>query len=160
MKRSILLVSFLLVVGIFALSNTAQPQSATPTILEVTPADVKWMPFTIMGPGAQIAVIYGSAGKPELYVVLVKYPPNFKVLPHFHPVEQVATVLSGTIYAGLGESFEPSKLKMFPTGSVYTEPLKTPHFSETRGDGVVLQVIGIGPGGTQYVNPADDPRKK
>jgi hypothetical protein len=49
---------------------------------------------------------------------------------------------------------------MFPAGSVYTEPIKTPHFSETRTEGVILQVTGVGPNALQYVNPSDDPRKK
>ena len=121
MKRSILLVSFLSVVGILALSNTAQPQSATPTILELTPSDVKWMPSPALPPGAQVAVVYGSPLKSGLYVMLVKFPPNWKNPPHSHPIEQIATVLSGTIYSGLGESFDSNKLKVFPAGSVYTE---------------------------------------
>ena len=160
MKRSILLMAVLFIVGILALYNTAQSQSPTTPIVQVTPGEVKWMPFKALAPGAQIAVIYGDPFKPELYVMLLKYPPNFKVLPHFHPIEQVATVLSGTIYSGLGESFDPNKLTMFPAGSVYTEPVKTPHFSETRAEGVILQVTGVGPNAMQYVNPSDDPRKK
>jgi quercetin dioxygenase-like cupin family protein len=160
MKRSILLIGFLFVVGIFALSNTAQPQSPTPTILELTPGEVKWMPSPALPPGAQVAVVYGNPLKAGLYVLLVKFPPNWKNPPHSHPIEQIATVLSGTVYSGLGESYDPKKLKMFPAGSVYTEPLNTPHFTETREEGAILQATGIGPLGTQYVNPADDPRKK
>ena len=160
MKRLILLMAFLFVVCIFGLSNTAQPQSPTPTAVQVTPSEVKWAPFPALSTGAQIAVIYGNPFKPEHYVMLIKYPPNFKVLPHFHPIEQVATVLSGTIYSGIGESFDPNKLTMFPAGSIYTEPVKTPHFSETRAEGVILQVTGVGPNAMQYVNPSDDPRKK
>lgn len=85
---------------------------------------------------------------------------NWKNGPHSHPVEQIVTVLSGTVYAGLGESHDPNKLRMFPAGSVYTEPINTPHYTETREEGAILQATGIGPFGTQYVNPADDPRKK
>jgi uncharacterized RmlC-like cupin family protein len=110
--------------------------------------------------GAQFAVVYGKPLISGLYVMLVKIPPNWKNPPHSHPVEQVVTVLSGTVYAGLGESFDPNKLKMFPAGSVYTEPLNTPHFTETREEGAILQSTGVGPYSTQYVNPADDPRKK
>jgi quercetin dioxygenase-like cupin family protein len=160
MKPSIWLTAFLCLVGILILSDTAQPQPPTPVFIQVTPSEVKWTPFPALPAGAQIAVIYGNPFKPELYVMPMKYPPNFKLLPHFHPVEQVATVLSGTIYSGVGESFDPNKLTMFPAGSVYTEPVKTPHFSETRAEGVILQVTGVGPNAMQYVNPSDDPRKK
>jgi hypothetical protein len=160
MKHLKWLVFCLVFSTVITLSGTAYPQGSTPVSVQVTPGEVKWMPFTAMAPGAQIAMIYGNPAKPELYVLFVKLPPNFKVLPHLHPVEQVATVLSGTVYSGLGESFDLNKLTMFPASSVYTEPLKTPHFSETKAEGVILQVTGVGPTGTQYVNPSDDPRKK
>jgi len=121
---------------------------------------LKWMSSPALPAGAQIVVVYGSPLKPGLLVMLLKFPPNWKNPPHSHPAELVVTVLSGTVYSGLGESFDPNKLKMFPAGSVYTEPLNTPHFTETRGEEVILQGTGIGPFTTQYVNPADDPRKK
>ena len=160
MKHLTWLVFCLVFSAVITLSGTAYPQGTTPVSVQVTPDEVKWMPFTAAAPGAQIAMIHGNPFKPELYVMFVKFPPNFKTLPHLHPVEQVITVLSGTIHSGLGESFDSDKLKAFPAGSVYVEPLKTPHFSETRGEGVILQTTGVGPTGTQYVNPADDPRKK
>jgi len=160
MKRLTWLVFCLVCSAVIILSGSVYPQGSTPVSVQVTPSEVKWTPFPALQAGAQIAVIYGNPFKPELYVMLMKYPPNFKVLPHFHPVEQVATVLSGTIYSGFGESFDPNKLTMFPAGSVYTEPVKTPHFSETRAEGVILQVTGVGPNAMQYVNPSDDPRKK
>lgn len=160
MKRSIWFLAFLVCVGALTLSGTAQPQAPKPILVQVTPAEVKWIPFPIFPAGAQVSVIYGNPSNPGLYVLLLKLPPNYKVPPHTHPVEQVATVLSGTVYSGLGESFDPNKLRMFPAGSVYTEPLNTPHFTETRGEEVILHATGVGPGGTQYVNAADDPRKK
>jgi quercetin dioxygenase-like cupin family protein len=160
MKRSIWFLVLLFAVGTFILSETAQTQSTTPVSIQVTPAEVKWMPFPGLPPGAQIAVIYGNPAKPGLYALLLKLPPDFKEPPHSHPVEQVVTVLSGAVYTALGESYDPNKLKMLPAGSLYTTPANTPHFSETRGEGVILQATGVGPSGTQYVNPADDPRKK
>jgi quercetin dioxygenase-like cupin family protein len=160
MKRSILFLAFLILAAAIGIPRAACPQGQQPVLVQITPSEVKWMPFKAAGAGAQIAFIYGNPSKPELYVMLVKYPPNMKFLPHFHPVEQVATVLSGTIYFGLGKNFDPNKLKMFPVGSVYTEPLRTSHFSATKEEEAILQVTGIGPIDTQYVNPADDPRKK
>ena len=61
---------------------------------------------------------------------------------------------------GLGESYDPNKLKMFPAGSVYVEPVGTPHFTETKEEGAILQITGVGPFGTQYVSPADGSGKK
>jgi quercetin dioxygenase-like cupin family protein len=160
MKRLILSMGLILVASILVLSSTARAQSATPTIIQVMPGEVKWTPSPTFAGGAQNAVIYGSPSKPGLYVILMKFPPHWKNAPHFHSIEQVATVLSGTVYFGLGESYDPNKLKLLPPGSVYTEPLNTPHYAETREEGVILHVTGVGPSVTQYVNPADDPRKK
>ncbi len=161
MKRSILpLIAFLSVVGILGLSDTAQPQSPTPTILQLTPEEMKWMPSPALPAGAQVAMVYGNPTKPGLYVMLVKFPANWKNLPHSHSIEQIVTVLSGTVFAGLGDSFDPNKLKKFTPGSVYTEPLNTPHFTETKEEGAVIQVTAVGPFYKKYVNPADDPRKK
>jgi quercetin dioxygenase-like cupin family protein len=160
MEGSILLMAILFVVGIFGLPNMAQPQSPTPTIVQLTPGEVKWMTSPSLPGGAQLAVVYGNATKPELYIMLFKLPASWKNPPHSHLVEQVITVLSGTIYSGVGESYDPHKLKMFPAGSVYTDPLNMPHFTETRAEEVILQATGVGPLRTQYVNPADNPRKK
>jgi hypothetical protein len=34
------------------------------------------------------------------------------------------------------------------------------HFAETRGEPVVAECTAVGPTGTTFVNPADDPRKR
>ncbi len=160
MKRSISLMALLFVIGTLGLSSFAQPQPTTPTIVQVTPADVKWMTHPALPVGAQLSVVYGNTTQPELYVMLLKCPANWKNPPHSHPVDQVYTVLSGTVYMGLGESYDPNKLKMFPASSVYVEPLNTPHFTETKEEGAILQLTGVGPFGIRYTNPADGPRKK
>jgi hypothetical protein len=155
MKRLIALVALLFVVGIFGLSNTAQPQSPASTTVQMTPGEVKWMFDPALPAGAQLTVAYGSPSKPGVYVMLLKFPANWKNPPHSHPIDQVYTVLSGMVYAGLGESYDPDKLKVFPAGSVYVEFLNTPYFTQTGEEGATLQVTGVGPFGTQYINPAD-----
>jgi hypothetical protein len=39
-------------------------------------------------------------------------------------------------------------------------PAKHPHYAWTGNEEAVLQVQFVGPGGIDYINPADDPRKK
>jgi quercetin dioxygenase-like cupin family protein len=145
MKRSFLFMALFIVVGIFGLSSIVEPQSLTPTIVQLTPSEMKWVTPNSLPAGAQLAVVYGNPFKPGLYVMLAKFPANWKNPPHTYPIEQVATVLSGTVYSGLGKTYDSNKLRMFPTGSVYTEPLNTPHFTETREEEVILHITGIGP---------------
>jgi hypothetical protein len=69
-------------------------------------------------------------------------------------------VLSGTWYFAYGDLRDETQLKQLPVGSHYTEPAGMNHFAETRDEPVVAECTAIGPTGTTFVNPADDPRKK
>jgi len=71
----------------------------------------------------------------------------------------VATVISGLWNIGYGDSFDQTRLKALPPGSFYTEPAGRTHFAQTGDEAVVLQITGIGPSSTIYVDPAQDPRK-
>ena len=43
-------------------------------------------------------------------------------MPHWHPDEWLtAMVLSGTLYFGVGEQWDESKLKAYPAGTFYSE---------------------------------------
>jgi quercetin dioxygenase-like cupin family protein len=82
-----------------------------------------------VGPGTQNAVLYGDPTKPGVYVQRTKFPPGLKVMPHWHPDEwRTAVVLSGTLYFGVGEQWDESKLKAYPAGIFYSEPPKTAHY--------------------------------
>ena len=63
---------------------------------------------------------------------------------------------ASTIY---GDKFDAAKLKALPAGSFYTEPANVSHFSQIKGDGVVVQIVGNGPTATRFVDPADAPKK-
>ena len=73
--------------------------------------------------------------------------------------DRVATVVSGTWYIGYGDSFNSAELKALPTGSFYTEPSHRAHFAETRDVDVIVQITGVGPSSTRYIDPASDPRR-
>jgi quercetin dioxygenase-like cupin family protein len=157
MKHSVWLLVF---AAIITLPGVTYPQAPTPVSLPVRPAELKWMPAIALPKGVQFVVIYGVPTKPGLSIILLKFPPNFRVPPHAHPVQSIVTVLSGTYYSGEGDKFDPDKLRMFPAGSVLSEPVNAPHFAQTREDEVILQVTLVEPSATQYVDPADDPRKR
>src|SRR5262245_47958609 len=109
---------------------------------------------------AQIVILVGDPKKAETVVQRVKFPPNFKIPPHTHPYAEVITVISGSAGWGAGEKFDTASGQMVKVGGLMTNPAKHAHFMWTGNEGAILQIHFIGPGGTDFVNPADDPRKK
>ena len=56
------------------------------------------------GPGtAQTTVLYGDPKRPGMYVYRTKLALGSKNVPHWHPKEPTVTILSETLYYGLGE---------------------------------------------------------
>ena len=126
----------------------------------VQPDDIKWGPGSpSLPPGAKMAVIAGDASKEGPFTVRVKFPADYKIPPHFHPGNETVTVLSGTFYAAMGDTFDAAKAKAMPAGSFVMLPAKNPHFVYIKEE-TVVQVNAVGPWTLTYVNPADDPRKK
>lgn len=115
---------------------------------------------TAMRSGLQTVVVAGDARSPSLYTMMVRLPPNTKIPPHSHPDERSCLVLSGTWYFAYGDVRDDAQLKALPAGSHYTEPAGMNHFAETRSESVVAACSAIGPTGTTFVNPADDPRNR
>jgi hypothetical protein len=70
----------------------------------------------------------------------------------------VATVVSGTWYIGYGDSFNSAALKALTAGSFYTEPSTRSHFAETRDMDVIVQITGVGPSSTRFIDSASNPR--
>jgi quercetin dioxygenase-like cupin family protein len=146
----------LVVAAIAALAGTALAQDSAQ---RVKPEDVTFKPNPLLK-GMESAVVIGDPSKPGVAVVRNKFPANFKVAPHTHPHGEVVTVLSGSVGFGLGDTFDPSKGEMVKAGGINVVPAKQSHFVWTGSEEAVIQVQYIGPTGIDFVNPADDPRKK
>ena len=68
-------------------------------------------------------------------------------------------MLSGKMYLGMGEKFDESAGHELPPGGFAVLPKKMAHFGWMTED-TVIQIHSMGPFQINYVNPADDPRKK
>ena len=68
-------------------------------------------------------------------------------------------MISGTFGTGEGEKLE-KKSEMLKAGSLYTHPANHPHYAWTGNQEAIIQIQYLGPAGIDYINPADDPRKK
>ena len=126
----------------------------------ILPEQIDWKPFPAFPPTARLAVVVGEPTKPGPYVIRVKVPSGVKLTPHRHPEDRIYTVISGVFYIGLGDRFDPDKLKAYPPGSVIVLPGDTPHFRWAMSGEYVSQVTAIGPLGLEYLDPRDDPRNK
>jgi quercetin dioxygenase-like cupin family protein len=147
-----------ILVGVIAL---AAPALAQDQATRVKPDQLTFKDNPAIPKGGQFAVMVGDPTKPGSVVVQrVKFPANYRVPPHTHPYAEVVTVISGSVGFGLGETFDTAKGEMSPAGSVNVVPARQPHYAWTGNEGAIVQVQFVGPGGIDYVNPADDPRKK
>jgi len=105
-------------------------------------------------------VLKGDPDHAGLYTILLRIPANTRIAAHVHQDDRVATVVSGTWYIGYGDAFDKAELRALPPGSFYTEPANRTHFAETHDEPVIVQITGVGPSSTSYVNPALDPRSE
>ena len=111
-----------------------------------------------MTKGLQTVFVVGDGKSRALFSLVFRLPPNTKVQPHSHPDERSCFVLSGTWYFAYGTVRDEAALQALPAGSNYTEPAGRVHFAGTRDGEAVVQCTAVGPTGTIFVNPADDPR--
>ena len=125
----------------------------------VMPEDVEWKPFAAFPPPVRLAVIVGEPSEGGSYTIRVKVPGGEILKPHKHPEDRVYTVISGIFYIGLGEQFDPEKLKPYPPGSVIVLPGNMFHYHWAKSGEYITQVTAIGPLGLEYANPNDDPRE-
>jgi quercetin dioxygenase-like cupin family protein len=152
MKALLLSTSLLLL----ASAAVAEEERHTNVIM---PEAVKWIENPAFPKGVLIATLVGDPTKSgETVVQRIKLPPNFTMPPHTHPFSEVVTVISGNIGTNAGE--KPEKVGgLLKPGSMWVYPKGHAHYAWTGDGEAVLQVQYIGPGGIEYINPADDPRK-
>ena len=147
----------LFLVALMALAGSALAQDA---VTRVKPDELTWKDNPALPKGAQTAVLVGDPTKSGgVVVVRVKLPANYVVPPHTHPYAETATVISGSVGLGMGEKLEKTG-NMAKPGTLLALPAKHAHFVWTGNEEVIIQVQYIGPAGIDYINPADDPRKK
>jgi hypothetical protein len=125
-----------------------------------TPDQIKWgPPPPFVAPGAQLAVIEGnpmaSSGD---YTIRLKMPAGYKIAPHWHPLRENVTVISGDFKVGMGDKFDEKKMMTFPAGSfAYLDP--DMHHYAMASSAAIVQIHGMSPVQFNYVNPMDDPSK-
>jgi hypothetical protein len=140
--------------AIGAQNGSSEKHTFTPDSIQYGPAPA------FLNPGAQLAVLEGNPGASSGdYTVRLKMPDGYRIAPHWHPLRENVTVISGTFKVGMGDSFEVMKMVAFPAGSfAYLDP-DMHHYAMASGE-VVVQVHGMSPLQFNYVDPNDDPIRK
>lgn len=139
-------------------ANRAAPASAKTQSSHsvVTPESIKW---SASGVGQGFAVVSGSPnteGAP--FVIRIKLADGVKVAPHWHPVDEHITVITGTFYMGMGEKFNESMAKEMPAGSYALMPKEMRHFAWAKGE-TIIQIHGAGPFKTYWVESVEERNK-
>ena len=148
---------YLLVATLIMLSIPAMAQTQMTRVMSDA---LEWKDNPAFPKGVKVATLVGDPTKTGGVVVLrIKFPPNFQMPPHTHPYSEVVTIISGSVGSSHGEKFEKKGGLMNP-GALWVYPAKHPHYAWTEKKEAILQVQFTGPGGIDYINPADDPRKK
>ncbi len=125
----------------------------------IAPDDLRWGEAPPALPkGAKMAVLAGDPTKSGLFVVRLKVPAGYKIMPHSHPTDENLTIISGSFGAGMGDKLE-ANVKAMPAGSFFHMPAQMHHFAVAKSD-AVIEIAAMGPFVITYVDPTDDPSKK
>lgn len=107
---------------------------------------IKWGDLVVPGfaPGVKLAVIHGDPGSTGDYTLRLRFPDGYEFPPHWHPMGEHITVLSGVFRLGMGGTVNASAIREYQAGDFLYAPARLPHFGGARGE-TVIQLHGMGP---------------
>ena len=108
--------------------------------------------------GAKFVVLEGDPAKQGFFAMRVRLPDGYRIPPHWHPVVERVTVISGTFHLGMGETPNWDSMQPVPAGGYVSMQPGMRHYARASGE-TVVQVATIGPWGINYLNASDDPRR-
>ena len=121
------------------------------------PDNVKWTDHPAF-PSVKMAVIHGNPSQAGPFVIRLWIPANYQVPPHYHPVDENITIVSGSVNFGHGDRFDKSQGKRYVSGDFVRMPANMRHYVWVTEE-TIVQVHSVGPTGYTQVNPADKPGK-
>ena len=125
----------------------------------VREADVKWAANPLV-PGLENATLLGNPNDPgKPYVIRVRFSPNTMSPPHFHPETRYIVVIKGTWWVGSGPKWDRDATSPVPAGGFVVHHPNKIHYDGAKGEEVIVQISGIGPGTSTRVDESGQPRK-
>jgi quercetin dioxygenase-like cupin family protein len=126
---------------------------------QISPEQLNWVSIPALPKEIKVAVLYGNPDKDGALVIRIKAPAGSKIAPHWHPIDENITVLSGSINLGKGDKFEKQNNIRLDEGGFANIPAKHHHFAWFDEDSI-LQLNNYGRWQIIYINPKDDPRNQ
>ncbi len=142
-RRIILLAAFGVLISGPALAQTSGPSA-------VLPDSLSWRSPPRL-PGVQSVWVLGRYRQPGSYILRIKLAAGARIPPHTHPDERIGTVLKGTIYFAIGDTFNESRGVALPAGSVFVSPANVPHYIWAKDGEAMYQESGVGPTETKPI---------
>ena len=120
--------------------------------------DGESLPWGELSNGVRMLPLYGDpSADGELFAFRLEVHPGFNMGPHTHPVTEHMTVLSGRFFVGLGETMDKEAARAYGPGSYIAIAADEPAYMWVE-EVTVVQVHGVGPFSTEFVEPPDSPR--
>jgi len=139
----------------FRFAVAALATSLLPAVAHAQAQALAWGPAPAVFPaGAKMAVLQGDPSKPEWFTVRLDLPNGYRVQPHFHPTDELLTIISGTFLLGMGDTLDAARATVMPTGGFGTVAANMHHYAIARGR-TVVQVQAMGPFVLTYVSSQD-----
>jgi len=104
-------------------------------------------------PGLSGRNLVGSPDQPGFYVMRIRFAPGIRTSPHSHDQDRYITVISGTWAFGTGDGNGCDGTQALPAGSFAVHPAGKVHYDGSCGDEVIVEISGIGPVMTQWLEP-------
>jgi quercetin dioxygenase-like cupin family protein len=121
-------------IAVLLLATACVPQGVT-----AVPKDkIEWKAAPGLSNGIMTSVIYGDPDK-GAYQALIKFPAGVLVTPHYHKIDEFATVVSGSIIFGQGDTIDESKGVEVSAGGYVTIPGGTAHWAKGVKDAVIVR---------------------
>ena len=144
-----------LVVAGFALfgawnATNAEPRIDHNAMTIIHTEDMQWQDYPGL-PGVKFVVLFGDPKQEGVYVIRARFAPHTMSRPHWHPEARYVTVISGTWWGGTGDSFDPDLTVPIKAGGFAVHTPGEVHYDGAKDEEAVVQIIGIGPSGTNVV---------
>ena len=139
---------------LLAVGFAAEPDHGNrPTdFVTVQLADIQWDEASTR---VQSHLLYGNPAAAGLYIMRVRFPDGGSSRPHYHTQDRFITVIEGVWHAGTDASHDMSKTTPIPAGGFMIHPAGAVHYDGSRGGPVVVEIRGMGPVETVFVESDD-----
>jgi quercetin dioxygenase-like cupin family protein len=134
-------------------SSSALVARAQEVVMVTNPDQLKWTPLPSPAPPGELMAILAGNPAEGAWTIRLKSPPGAIVVPHFHPMTENVTVISGDFHLGVGDRLDKTSGTLFEAGSFFSAPPGTHLYGWTE-NGAVLQVHSDKPMGRTLLEAA------